>query len=70
MLSDLGITYYELLDPTGLPDFTTLTPFAGEPLDSIDFGSTNEAFAGRPARGSNDDAGTSRRREFPALERV
>jgi len=54
ILSDLGVTYYELLDPTMLPDFTTLTPFASEPLRSIDFASTDEAFAGS---GRSDNVG-------------
>ncbi len=50
----VDVGYYALDDPEVLPDFSELTPFAGEIVADINFPSTNGAFAGS---GLNDNVG-------------
>ena len=40
------VAYYELVNPTVLPDFTLLTSYAGEIVPQINFASTGDVFAG------------------------
>ena len=42
---DLEARYYELDDPTTLPDFDKLTPYATGVVEQINYPSTNSAFA-------------------------
>jgi glucose/arabinose dehydrogenase/PKD repeat protein len=42
----LRIDYYELDDPTALPDFQQLTPYRSEVVPRVDFASAGDAFGG------------------------
>lgn len=42
----LVAAYYELDDPTSLPDFGVYEPYATEVVETINFDSTNDSFAG------------------------
>ncbi len=53
-LPGASVLYYELEQPTVLPDFTTLTPYSYEVVDDINFASTGGDFAGS---GRHDDVG-------------
>ena len=52
----LFVGYYALSAPTVLPDFSALSPYASEVVPTIDFASTNGAFAGS---GRADEVGAA-----------